>query len=165
MAVDLSDLIESLQREVSQPGAETTTFPDANDDVYLGHLSDGFWEAVLDGVISGYTEADGIVTPLDEDDDDLSRELQQLVVIYAGMRINKNQLTAMDTLFRAKAGPVEYETQKAASVLKAQWDYLVARKAYILSVLSASGQVEDYYIDGVLQRDENLGYGGDYFWQ
>ena len=164
MAVDLGDLIESLRREVSQPGAEATTFPDSNDDIFFGHLQDGFWETVLDGVVSGYTEADGLVEPIEEGGEDLGRELQQLVVIYAGMRIVRNQLLAMNSVFRAKAGPVEYETQKAASVLKAAYDSMVARRNYVLAVLSANGSVDDYYIDAVLQRDENLGYGGDYFW-
>jgi len=37
MAIDLGDLVESLQREVSPPG--TNLFPDAVDDEYFGHLT------------------------------------------------------------------------------------------------------------------------------
>lgn len=159
MAVDLGDLIESLRREVSQPGAELTTFPDSNDDIFFGHLQDAFWETRLDGVITGYTEADGLVEPI-SGDDELGRELQQLVVIYAGLRIIRNQLINMNTVFRAKGGPVEYETQKAASVLKAAYDSMISRRDHILVVLADTGAANTYYIDAVLNRDD----GFDIWW-
>jgi hypothetical protein len=165
MSVDLGELIEPLRREVSQPGAETSTFPDATDDSYFGHLQDAFWETVLDSVISGYTEADGIVTPLDVDDDDLGRDLQQLVVLYAGIRIIRNQLLAMNTLFRAKAGPVEYETQKSAQVLKGILDELKYRRDFVLARLAEVGDVDVYYIDAVLERDDGLSYGTHIWWE
>lgn len=164
MAVDLGELIESLRREVSQPGAENTTFPNATDDAFFGYLQDAFWEARLDGVITGYTETDGLVESLPSGGTDLGRELQQLIVIYAGMRIIRNQLLSMSTTFRAKGGPVEYETQRSAQVLKAAYDDLVARRNYILAVLADIGAVDTYYIDAVMERDNNLGYGDNYWW-
>jgi hypothetical protein len=152
MSVDLGELIEPLRREVSQPGAETSTFPDATDDSYFGHLQDAFWETVL-------------VTPLDVDDDDLGRDLQQLVVLYAGIRIIRNQLLAMNTLFRAKAGPVEYETQKSAQVLKGILDELKYRRDFVLARLAEVGDVDVYYIDAVLERDDGLSYGTHIWWE
>jgi hypothetical protein len=164
MSVDLGELIEPLRREVSQPGAELTTFPDATDDSYLGHLQDAFWETVLDSVIQGYTESDAIVTPLDAADDDLGRDLQQLVVLYAGIRIIRNQLIAINTLFRAKAGPVEYETQKSAQVLSGILDELKYRRDFILARLAEVGDVDVYYIDAILERDDGLSYGTHIWW-
>lgn len=159
MAVDLADLIETLRREVSQPGAETTTFPDANDDIFLGHLQDGFWEARLDGMLVGYTESEGSVTPVDTADDDLSRDLQQLLVLYAGIRILRNQFIAMNTVFRAKAGPIEYETQKSAQLLSALLKELQNRRSVVLTRLSDLGVVDSFYIDAVFEREVSIDYG------
>lgn len=163
MAVDLGDLIETLRREVSQPGAETSTFPDATDDTFLGHLQDAFWEARLDGMLAGYDETDGSVSPEDVDDVELSRDLQQLVVLYAGIRIIRNQLLAMNTNFRAKAGSVEFETAKSASVLKGILEELQKRRNTVLVRLSDLGAVEDAYIDAVIGREDSIAYGNSYF--
>lgn len=159
MAVDLSDLVEVLKREVSVPGGEESTFPNADDSSWLGHIQDAFWDVRLDGMIPGYQESDGIVTPIDTSDDDLSRDLQQLVVLYAGIRIVRNQLRQIQTQFRAKAGPVEYETQQSATLLKDILAELHKRRAVVLERLSDLGSVEDYYIDAIAQRDYALGYG------
>lgn len=159
MAVDLGDLIESLQREVNSPGGDS--FPDATDDSFLGYLQDSFWEIRLDGVTSfdPYVEADGIVTPSDSADDDLGRVLQQLIVLYAGIRIIRNQLLNLQTLFRAKAGPVEYETQQSALLLKAILDELKGRRNLVLGRLSDVGTTTDYYIDALVEREYSIDYG------
>jgi hypothetical protein len=116
MAVDLSDLVENLKREVNAPGLDQ--FPDATDAQYLGNLQDGFWEAYLDGAITGYTESDGIVT-MTSATEDFPRDLQQLVIFYAGARILRNQLRDIKTMFKAVAGPVSFENQQSASLLVA----------------------------------------------
>lgn len=165
MAVDLGDLIETLRREVSQPGAETTTFPDANDDTFLGHLQDAFWEARLDGMLDGFVEdGAGSVAPSTVGDDDLTRDLQQLVVLYAGIRILRNQLIAINTVFRAKAGPVEFETQKSAQLLKGILDELKSRRSLVLQRLSDLGNVDTYVIDAILEREYSIDYGITHWW-
>lgn len=156
MAVDLSDLVENLKREVNAPGI--SQLPDATDAEYLGNLQDGFWEAVLDGLISGYTESDGIVTPT-SGTTDMPRELQQLVIFYAGFRIVRNQLRDLKTAFRASAGPVSYETEQAATILTRILDDLKNRRDVMLRRLSDIGVVNDYYIDAYLARQESIGYG------
>lgn len=161
MAVDLFDLVESLKREVNPPGE--LAFPSATDDEYAGYLADGFWEARLDGLLSGYEETDGAVTPIDPDSDDLGREWQQLIVIYAGFRILKNALRQMKTVFRAQAGPVEFETQQSATTLKEIMVDLRARRDWLLENLATTGQVSDYYIDAVVARHDSV-YFGDSFW-
>ena len=157
MAIDLGNLIESLQREVSPPG--TDLFPDATDDEYFGYLQDSFWEMKLDGIepFDNYTEdGNGIVTPIDGDTD-LSRDLQQLVVLYGGIRIVRNAMRNINTLFRTKAGPVEYETQQSAQVLKSILDDLAERRNFILNRLSDIGAVDATYVDMVAQRDFSMG--------
>lgn len=163
-SVDLSDLIDSLKREVSAPGL--TQLPNATDADYLGNLQDGFWEMILDGVIDAavYTEADGIVSAVDSTNTTaFPKDLQQLTVFYAGFRIVRNQMRDIKTVFRSKAGPVEFETQQAASVLKAILDHLTAQKSFILRRLSDQGITSSYVIDQVIARDESL-YYGDTYW-
>lgn len=164
MAVDLSELIDSLKREVGTPGNEDSTFPDALDADWLGHLQDGFWQARLDGMLEGYQETDGVVTPVASSAADLTRDLQQLVVLYAGIRIVTNQLRGIQTLFRAKAGAVEYETQQSAQVLKEILQELHRRRAVALERLSDLGQAETYYVDAVAERDWQISAQGLDWW-
>lgn len=160
MAVDLGDLIESVQREVNPPGS--TLFPDAVEDDYLGFLQDAFWETTLDGFIEGYTESDGLVSPT-SGSTDLSRELQQLIVIYAGFKMLKNYLTNVKTQFRAQAGPVEYETQQSANLLTELMKDLIGRRNSLLARLSELGEIPSYYYDSVIERTSSIDYG-DVWW-
>lgn len=157
MAVDLSDLIDSLKREVSAPGLDQ--LPGATDADYLGNLQDGFWEAFIDGMIEGYTETDGIVTPTDSGGTDLARDMQQMIVFYAGFRIVRNQLRDVKTAFRTAAGPVKYETEQSANLLKLIMDDLRERRNILLRRLSDIGSVNTVYIDAVYARDRAIDYG------
>lgn len=161
MAVDLGELIESLRREVSPPGEDL--FPDATDDDYFGNLQDAFWDAKLDGLLKNYTESDGLVVPT-TGTTEISRELQQLVVLYAGLRIVRNHLRAMNTVFRSKAGPVEFETQKSAQLLSGLLDELRTRRRLVLDRLAEIGALDTYYIDAVIARDDSMRYGDTYWW-
>lgn len=160
MAVSLEDLIPSLEREVSPPGEDL--FPDATESEWLGNLQDAFWDARLDGLLEDYTESGGSVTPV-SGSEDIPRDLQQLVVLYAGIRVVRNHLRALNTLFRSKAGPVEFETQKSAQLLKSILDELHSRKNLILTRLSDVGSVDSYYIDALIARDESLEWGDSYW--
>lgn len=155
MAVDLSDLIENLKREVAAPGEEETTFPNATDGDWLGNLQDGFWECTLDGVIGGYTETDGIVNPV-SGSTDLSRDLQQLVVFYAGFKIVRNHLRNLPTVFRAKAGDNEFQRQQAASLLKSLMDELTRKRNILLDRLSDIGAIDSTYVDAVVRRTQSI---------
>jgi hypothetical protein len=149
MAVDLGDLVESLQREVNPPG--TNFFPNASDDDWLGHLRDAFWEARLHGLLTGYTEDEGEVTPI-SGDTDLSRDLQQLIVLYAGFRITLTQFQNINSGFRAKAGPVEFEQNKSAQTLKGVLDAIKARISLVLDNLSEYGGAHTAVLDAVIER-------------
>ena len=154
--VDLSDLIEDMKTELSVPGE--TGFVNSTDAQWLSHLRNAFWEAVLDGIIHNYVESDGIVSP-SSGSDPLTRELQQLVIYYGGIRIIRNKLLDLKTRFKAEAGPVKYEIEQSASVLKGLLDELVRRRNVWLVRLSTLGQSPTYYADMVISRGESISSG------
>lgn len=157
MGVELSDLVDSLAYTVSPPG--TDLFPDATENIYVEYLRNGFWEAVLDRVITGYTEEDGLVTPV-SGVEDLARELQQLVVIYAAITIVRTQImNRSGSAFRAKAGPVEYEESVSSTMYRAVLDDLLARRQQIIDNLSSFSGSTSYYYDGVRERGCSIPYG------
>lgn len=184
MAVDLSDLIDPLKREVSPPG--TDLYPTATDDNWLGNLTDAFWEIRLYGFLAGFEEnaaarggpvdfGEAIVTPIGADEDyddttgyvageDLGRELQQLIVLWAGWKIVLNQMQNLTTTFRSKAGPVEFETQRSASVLKGVLDQLKAKIDFITGNLSVYGQGTNTAVfDAIVERTYSQVLG-DVWW-
>lgn len=179
MTVDLIDLVEPLKREVNPPG--TDLFPDATDDEWGGALSDAFWEVRLYGFLPSWEEnvaarggwatfTEGIVTPIGVVDDtyddptgfsteqDLPRELQQLVVLWAAYKIVLNRMASLNTVFRTKAGPVEYETQQAATVLKAVLDALKARIDLVLETLPQAADSAMVF-DAMIERSYSQAVG------
>ena len=156
-AVDLEDLIDDMKAELSVPG--TTTYANSTDAQWVSQLRIAFWEVVLDQIISGYTETDGIVTPV-SGDTALARELQQVIIFYAGLKVVRNRLMDLKTSFRAKAGQAEYETQQSAQVLSALYKGLLQKRDDWVSYLGASGFTGvSYYIDTVSARDWNYAMG------
>ena len=160
MAVELSDLIPDLLTEVNPPGSDL--YPDATNAEWLSMLRNAFWEAVLDGVITGYPEEDGVVTPK-SGSTDIPRDMQQLVIFYGGVRVLKNQLLNLKTVFRSKAGPVEFETQQSAQVLRGLLEEAVRRRNYWLQVIAQNYASDTFYIDGVISRQSSLELG-DTWW-
>jgi hypothetical protein len=131
MAVDLSDFVPALITEVNPPG--TNTFSAATSTEMTMYLSNAFWEARLDGFLDLYDcNEDGIVTPIDPATPDIPREETTLVIIYAGCKVLRNKILNTNTTFRAKAGPVEFETQNSANMLVEVLKQLQAAKDHIL---------------------------------
>lgn len=162
MAVDLADLIPSVQRETSPPG--TDLFPDAVDDDWLGQLQDSFWEAKLFQFFDDYTETDGLVSPI-SGSEDLSREEQQLIVLFAGVRVIRMKLLNTNTNFRAKAGPVEFETSNSANLLKEILKGLQDKIDQIYDQLSDSlGSVQTAYINSGFARGTSIYLGDEAWW-
>lgn len=145
MAVDLNDLVDPLKNRVSPPG--TNLYPDASDDEWFASLQNAFWEVKLAGVLTTWTEnyaawggpsefGEGILTPVGQTDptyddpggfdenSDMSRELQQFIVMWAAWKTTLTQFQNLTSTFRAKAGPVEFEEQRSASILKGILDQL-----------------------------------------
>lgn len=160
MAVDLNDLIPSLKREVSVLGSDE--YSAIADDQWLGYLTDAFWEARLTGLLAGYTESDGSVTP-SSGSTDIPRELQQLIVLFAGFRLALTTWRNLNSSYRYKAGPVETEVQKSAQTLKALLDALRARMSFIIDNLSVYGvgATSVAQFDQVVERSYEM-FGGGY---
>lgn len=157
MAVDLFDLVDPLKRTVNSPGSDA--FPNATDDDFGGYLTDAFWELRMLNMFSDYTESDGLVTPI-TGSTDLPREQQQLIILYAAITIITNELKNLESVFRVKAGPAEFETQKSASLLKDVLAELQRRRLVVEQNLFAMGEITDTYIDSVWERDYRWGNGG-----
>ena len=132
MAVDLSDYVATVRREVSPPGS--TSFATVSDDVFTGYLADAFWEVKLDGFNEAYVcDADGIVIPSGDADAvnvnlgftitafdstvDMPRDQVALVCLYAGIKIIRNKLLEQPSRTSAKAGPVSFEQDFSANLL------------------------------------------------
>lgn len=132
MAVDLSDYVDTLRREVTPPGS--TTFAAVSDDVFAHYLADAFWEVKLDGFAEPYVcDADGVIVPASDpqaaeialgftlspyvDGVDMPRDQIALVCLYAGIKIIRNRLLESATRTRAKAGPVEFEQDYSANLM------------------------------------------------
>lgn len=183
MAVELFDLVDPLKREVSPPGSDS--FPDATDDNYLGSLTDAFWEIRLYGLFAGFEEnaaarggpaafGEGIVTPIGITDDtyddpegylpgtDMPRDQQQLIVMWAAYKIALTRMSALQTVFRAKAGPVEYETQYAASVLSTVITQIKDRLDLVLDQIGRSSDAT-VVLDSIIERTYAMSVG-DTWW-
>lgn len=160
MAVDLGDLVQYLEAEVSPPGNDL--FPTVQDDEWITRLANGFWNARLDGILAGYVEAEGEITPV-SGDTDMSRELQQVIVFYAAYETILLALRTLNTTFRAVAGPVEYETQQSAQVLRDIASALKDKRNILLNRLSDMGLTSDYVIDSVIARQDSLLAGASYW--
>lgn len=157
MSVDLGNLVDAARAAVNAPGEDN--FPNGTDDDYLLRLINGFWGAVLDGIIVGYSVDDnGIVTP-NSGTTDLDREFQQVVIFYMAIDVVTNALRSINTMTHSVAGPVEFEIQKSANTLRDVLKELQNRRAIILRRLSDVGSTKSSYVDGVLARDLSQHYG------
>lgn len=154
MAVDLSEdqYVESLQREVTPLGG--TVDASLN---WVGYLSDAFWEARLDGFLTGFVcDEDGVIEPEDPTGDDIDRRYVALIVLYAGIRILRNKILNTNTGFRAKAGPVEFEQQNSATMLAEMLKQLTATKNRIIEELDTLLMTPTMVLDALSVRTFEL---------
>jgi hypothetical protein len=160
----LNTLVEPIKREIAVPGEFATTFPNTRDEDLLRSLADGFAQAQLDGYFATSTlSGDWVVSP------DLSAAGGALVVIYTGMRICINQLRASSSSSRYKAGPVEYETSKGSTLLKAELDYWVERRKDLLQQARSGARrihtIDAYYARSVVTWGSFSDVGTFYDWE
>ena len=167
MATEIIDLRPSLKREINPPGFEQ--YPDIGSSELDGYLLDGFWESKLLAMLSSYTVIAGedldtpqagktffITTGSTDDtaDTDMADHIQMLVVIFAGFRLLRTKALNLATNFSAKAGPVEYEQQVSATVLRAILQSLERRLDQLKLLYSDEiGDTTIYYMDSVFQRE------------
>lgn len=132
-AVDLEDLIPDLVYSLSAPGeAEYDT---VSPEEWVSRMRDAFWNAYNDGLLRGYRESDGSILPR-SGSETMPRDEQQLIILYTGIAVLRSKLLNLQTVFRTKAGPVEYEVQQSAQIAKALLDDLSQRRTYILDRLA-----------------------------
>ena len=134
--LDLVDLIPDLEYNLNSPGGDE--FANVSDEEWTSRLRDGFWNAFNDGLLNDYIEVEGVVTPR-SGDTVMPREQQQIILLYTSIAVLFQQMLRLNTTFRAKAGPVEYETQQSAQLLKALLDDLSQRRIYLLERLAETG--------------------------
>lgn len=159
-ALDLSDLVELVEAQVNYPGSDF--YPDATEDDWVLRLRNAFWQAVLAGLIVGYSESDGVVQPT-TGDTPLPQELQQIIICFVEFQALRSKLLELKTAFRVQAGPTKYEVEQSAQVLKALLDDNVRRTNIWLERLSDLGYANSYVIDGVIARNNGVLYG-DTWW-
>lgn len=157
-AIELSDLVPNLVAQVSPPGRPLYTGVAEAD--WIPYLLNGFYQAKLEGVLGEWqADEDGAVTAK-SGDRTMPRELQHIVVIYAGIDIVRNELRQLKSVFKAKAGPVQYETQQHATVLRAILDSLLDQKQLVLERLVDQGiGGMAFVIDSVIARDRSINRG------
>ena len=162
-AVDLSELIPDLEVALTAPG-QTALYSAVSEDEWISRLKTAFWSAYNDGLIVGYScDEDGVVTAM-SGSSTFGRDLQQIVIFYCGLNKVQNELMQIKTRFKAKAGPVEYETEQSSGVLKALLDSLLKQRDDIMLRLSVLNGVSTVYIDAVRQRDYALAEGLTDWW-
>lgn len=164
MAVDLSDRVEDLKNAVNPPGVDL--YPAATDDEWAQRILNGFWDAVLEGVIHGYVvDDDGIVTPTTTGGPDMGRELQQLVVLYAAWRASLMALLNLKAEFKAVAGPVSFQTAQSAGVLREVATQIRKQLDAVVARLGDSGFVNTGSYDLVMDRSYSIALGESWWVQ
>lgn len=151
MAVDLSEYVDSLRREITPLG--TDPFSSVTSAQLTGYLADAFWEARLDGFMANYVaDEDGVITNTTIGGADLDRRYVALVVLYAGIKVLRNRILNTSTSFRAKAGPVEFEQENSATMLAEMLKQLRATKDRILEELDEDTETAALVIDAFSVR-------------
>lgn len=134
MPTSLASLIPMFDREVNAPGVPQ--FSDISGGQQLGYIEDGFWDIRLAGMLKSYTVVLGenLPTPLttgakyftdsSSQTEDLEEKYWMMIVLFAGFRLLRLKIMNLAVNFKAEAGPVSYEQQASATVLRALLDSL-----------------------------------------
>lgn len=160
--IDLTELVPSLEAALTVPGNEAE-FASVPEDQWVIRLVNAFWNAFNAGLFTGFiVDEDGQVSPT-SGSDDMGRDLQQVIVLYAAMDVVRNQMRQLNTVFKAKAGPVEYETQQSAQLLKSLLDGYMGQISALVDRLGDQGTTATFYLDGVIARDRAINDGLTYW--
>lgn len=162
----MSTLVPALKRELAVPGTFDAAFPNTTQADLVGSLADGFAEAQLFGffptmALTFIPNADPLLVDW-ETSEDLSSSGGALVVIYTSIRYIRAQFRTLKTMQRYKAGPVEFETQQAASVLTAELEFLMKRLDDIVTNAVGSARPLASVFDNYLARNCAMSWGGFY---
>ncbi len=157
MSVDLGDRVPDLLAEINAPGINS--YPEVTDDsVWIDKLKNGFWSAVLEGVIKGYAvDDDGLITPT-SGATDMPRDLQQIIVLYTAYKIVLYKLLEAKTQFKATAGPVSYETQQSANVLRDVLKNIRDSLNLVIARLGDLHSVNTTVLDAIVERSYSMAF-------
>ncbi len=160
-----------LDREINIPNATQIT---ASAGQKLGYIEDGFWDVRLSGMLDNFTIVDGsetdpaltagknYFTDISSKSKDLDQQYWMMIIIFAGFRLLRLRIMELAVNFTAEAGPVSYEQQASATVLRALLDSLQARVNELKSVYSDQYNSVFMLMDGVAQREyASLNYLAD----
>lgn len=151
-SIDLEDLIPDLVVELQTPGA--TTYDGVSNAEWLIRLRNAFWEAHNYGFMAGWTKNEGFVSPLSSSSTStMTRDQQHLIILHAAMTVIRSELRQLSTRASYEAGPVKYETERSANVLKGILDDMSNRLSYLIQRLADDGIATDiHYIDAYMTR-------------
>lgn len=152
MFTDLTDHVDRFKREVAPLGQFESLNPEVFDSDVVWALADAFGEAQMMGMFPAHTLEGADVSPA------LSPREVSVVVAFAGARHLRNQLFEAETRSKYEAGPVLYEVERSAALLR---DLLKATLDKLKRVVDddvASRRVlnEVYVIDAYALRSAGL---------
>ena len=153
----IDDLIPYALSAVNGPGGSLVS---DDDDDWAVAIANAFWTARLRGFFKSWrVDADNIeIVPVDPGSvEEFDREAGQVIVLFAAMNVLEAKLAGLATKQRAKAGPVESETQRSATLLT---ELLKARRREldeIASELSGRGSALVAFCDMVADRIDSNG--------
>jgi hypothetical protein len=156
MSTELSSLIPYLNGELGHSTADTLSTGQK-----LQALNNSFWDSRLQGVtaLTAYTEAEGVVITNAVGGDEISRDLLQVIVLFAAVNIILGQLRNLQTTFRTAAGPVQYETGQSATLLRDVLKATIEKRNIVLKRLSDIGQTDIAMIDLYTASTDSLAWG------
>lgn len=160
MTTPITDLIPMFDREINVPNASQIT---ASAGQKLGYIEDGFWDARLSGLLPKFTVVDGAdtdppgttgtkyFTDASTKSQSLDQQYWMMIVIFAGYRLLRLRIMQLAVNFTAEAGPVSYEQQASATVLRALLENLQRRVDELKALYSDEYGSTLFYMDGVAQ--------------
>jgi hypothetical protein len=161
LSVDLGEYVNDYRLIINPPGEDL--YPNMGDSEAIDRLRNGFWTAKLDTFLASYTESEGLISNTSTGGPEITRDLIQLVIYYTALDTIATSLRNTTTVFRAKAGPVEYETQNSAQLLRDLFQELRQRKNFLLQYLAGLGVISPGYVDMVIARGDSIYFGGTPF--
>lgn len=160
-AIDLEDLVPDLKVAISTPGG--SSYEAVSTDEWVLRLRNAFWDGHMLGLFQGWEESEGLIFDPNNTNNTMGRGLQQAIILNAAIEAVVNEIRTTGRL-RVKAGPVEYETDAAATVLREVLQGLRAKMDDVLKNLAYGGQFRGIrYIDSYKARtDAIINHGLDW---
>lgn len=137
---DLGEATTSLANTIARPGTFATLFSETTDNDLVDVLRDGFAECQMEGMFSDYTDTDGVIDP------DLTNGETATVVLFAAVRLLRAELANRASHVRYEAGPVTFEEDRSAQVLRQVFDDMRAQKARMTNLLSETGNAGSVFL-------------------